>query len=86
MPFNSESGSIAGSISKRGTAKVSHQIKLVMSNILDGLINELSQADDLTNREKIELVKILSNLCLSKGSEYASESEYIIEIIKKKDD
>ena len=86
MPFNSESGSIAGSISKRGKAKVSHQIKLVMSNLLDGLINELSQADDLTNREKIELVKILSNLWLSKGSEYASESEYIIEIIKKNDD
>jgi len=86
MPFNSESGSIAGSISKRGKAKVSHQIKLVMSNLLEGLINELSQADNLTNREKIELVKILSNLCLSKGSEYASESEYIIEIIKKKDD
>jgi len=86
MPFNRESASIAGSISKRGKAKISHQIKLVMSNLLEGLINELSQADNLTNREKIELVKILSNLCLSKGSEYASESEYIIEIIKKNDD
>lgn len=86
MPFNSESGSVAGSISKRGKAKVSHQIKLVMSNLLDGLINELSQADNLTNREKIELVKILSNLCLSKNDEPRSESEFIIEIIKKNDD
>ena len=83
MPFNSESASIAGSISKRGKAKVSHQIKLVMSNLLDGLINELSETGDLTNREKIELVKILSNLCISKNDEPRSESEFIIEILKK---
>ena len=86
MPFNSESGSIAGSISKRGEAKVSHQIKLVMSNLLDGLINELSETGDLTNREKIELVKILSNLCISKNDEPRNESEFIIEILKKTDD
>lgn len=83
MPFNSESASVAGSISKRGKAKVSHQIKLVMSNFLSGLINELSDTEDLSNREKIELVKILSSLCLSKNDEPRSESEFIIEILKK---
>lgn len=85
MPFNSESASVAGSMSKRGKAKVSHQIKLVMSNFLNGLINELSDTEDLSNREKIELVKILSSLCLSKNDKPRSESEFIIEIIKKDD-
>jgi len=68
MSFNSETAKIAGSISKRGPAKIlppntKEKLNILYEGLLDDLI--VNQAD-LSNSEKIKLVQIISNYIVPK--------------------
>ena len=68
MSFNSETAKIAGSISKRGPAKIlppntKEKLNIIYEGLLDDLI--VNQAD-LSNSEKIKLVQIISNYIVPK--------------------
>ena len=61
MPFNPESAKIAGSLSKRGPAKVlppttKEKLNILYEDLLEDLI--INQKD-LSNSEKIKLVQII---------------------------
>ena len=68
MPFNPESAKIAGSLSKRGPAKVLPPTTKEKLNILyEGLLEDLIiNQKDLSNSEKIKLVEIISNYIVPK--------------------
>jgi hypothetical protein len=68
MPFNPESAKIAGSLSKRGPAKVLPPTTKEKLNILyEGLLEDLIiNQKDLSNSEKIKLVQIISNYIVPK--------------------
>ena len=68
MPFNPESAKIAGSLSKRGPAKVlppttKEKLNILYEDLLEDLI--INQKD-LSNSEKIKLVQIISNYIVPK--------------------
>lgn len=56
MPFNSETGSKAGKISKRG-AEVPIEMRGKLHNVINQIINDLDYAQ-LNNNQKIKLLDI----------------------------
>lgn len=68
MPFNPESAKIAGSLSKRGPAKVLPPTTKEKLNILyEGLLEDLIiNQKNLSYSEKIKLVQIISNYIIPK--------------------
>lgn len=76
MPFNPESAKIAGSLSKRGPAKVLPPTTKEKLNILyEGLLEDLIiNQKDLSNSEKIKLVQIISNYIVPKTKPIRDEA------------
>ena len=76
MPFNPESAKIAGSLSKRGPAKVLPPSTKEKLNILyEGLLEDLIiNQKDLSNSEKIKLVQIISNYIVPKTKPIRDEA------------
>ena len=76
MPFNPESAKIAGSLSKRGPAKVLHPTTKEKLNILyeDLLEDLIINQKDLSNSEKIKLVQIISNYIVPKTKPIRDEA------------
>ena len=68
MPFNPESAKIAGSLSKRGPAKVLPPTTKEKLNILyEGLLEDLIiNQKNLSYSEKIKLIQIISNYIVPK--------------------
>jgi len=84
MSFNSETAKIAGSISKRGPAKIlppntKEKLNILYEGLLDDLI--VNQAD-LSNSEKIKLVQIISNYIVPKTK--SVRDEVTLEKIKER--
>ena len=84
MPFNPESAKIAGSLSKRGPAKVlppttKEKLNILYEDLLEDLI--INQKD-LSNSEKIKLVQIISNYIVPKTKPIRDEAT--LEKIKKR--
>ena len=76
MPFNPESAKIAGSLSKRGPAKVlppttKEKLNILYEDLLEDLI--INQKD-LSNSEKIKLVQIISNYIVPKTKPIRDEA------------
>jgi len=76
MPFNPESSKIAGSLSKRGPAKVlppttKEKLNILYEDLLEDLI--INQKD-LSNSEKIKLVQIISNYIVPKTKPIRDEA------------
>ena len=76
MPFNPESAKIAGSLSKRGPAKVlppttKEKLNILYEDLLEDLI--INQKD-LSNSEKIKLVQIISNYFVPKTKPIRDEA------------
>jgi hypothetical protein len=68
MPYNSETGKIAGALSKRGPAKivplnVKEKMELLYEDMLDHLI---THQEDLTMSERVKLLQNLSNYLIPK--------------------
>ena len=68
MAYNSETGKIAGALSKRGPAKivplnVKEKMELLYEDLLDHLI---SHQKDLTMSERVKLLQNLSNYLIPK--------------------
>jgi len=68
MPYNSETGKIAGALSKRGPAKivplnVKEKMELLYEDLLDHLI---THQEDLTMSERVKLLQNLSNYLIPK--------------------
>jgi hypothetical protein len=85
MPFNPESAKIAGSLSKRGPAKVlppttKEKLNILYEDLLEDLI--INQKD-LSNSEKIKLVQIISNYIVPKTKPIRDEAT--LEKIKERD-
>jgi len=85
MPFNPESAKIAGSLSKRGPAKVLPPSTKEKLNILyEGLLEDLIiNQKDLSNSEKIKLVQIISNYIVPKTKPIRDEAT--LEKIEERD-
>ena len=76
MPFNPESAKIAGSLSKRGPAKVlppttKEKLNFLYEDLLEDLI---INHKDLSNSEKIKLVQIISNYIVTKTKPIRDEA------------
>ena len=87
MPFNPESAKIAGSLSKRGPAKVLPPTTKEKLNILyEGLLEDLIiNQKDLSNSEKIKkpyLEKWKKNFNLNWSSRYRGALRHIAKKIK----
>jgi hypothetical protein len=85
MSFNSETAKIAGSISKRGPAKVLPPNTKEKLNILyEGLLDDLIvNQNELSNSEKIKLIQIISNYIVPKTKPVRDEAT--LEKIEERD-
>ena len=87
MPFNSETGRLAGQKSKRGQGVLSKEIREKLSLITSELIDEID-IKELTSTEKIALLRILVSYTVPKLRQEQIEQEleqplFHIEIIDK---
>ena len=87
MPFNSETGRLAGQKSKRGQGVLSKEIREKLSLITSELIDEIN-IQELTSTEKIALLRILVSYTVPKLRQEKIEQEleqplFHIEIIDK---
>ena len=87
MPFNSETGRLAGQKSKRGQAALSKELRDKLSLITSDLIDEIN-IQELTSTEKIALLRILVSYTVPKLKTEGLEQEleqplFHIEIIDK---
>jgi hypothetical protein len=90
MPFNSETGRLAGQKSKRGQAALSSEIREKLSLITSEIIDEIN-IKELTSSEKIALLRILVSYTVPKPKTEGLEQEleqplFHIEIIDKTED
>ena len=89
MPFNSESGKLAGQKSRRGKAKMSSEIRDKLSQLTDSLIESID-ITTLSNSERIALIRILvgytiPKLANEKPSAFQEERLFQVEIIDRID-
>ena len=90
MPFNSETGRLAGQKSKRGQGALSKEIREKLSLITSEVIDEIN-IKELTSTEKIALLRILVSYTVPKLKTEGLEQEleqplFHIEIIDKTED
>ena len=88
MPFNSESGKLAGQKSRRGKAKMSSEIRDKLSQLTDSLIESID-ITTLSNSERIALLRILVGYTVPKlaneePSTFQEERLFQVEVIDKK--
>jgi len=85
MPFNSETAKEAGKNSKRGKAKHSSEIREMLSDLATQTLNTIN-TDQLTNSERIALLRILINYTVPKlqteRSETTEHREFTVTIIE----
>ena len=87
MPFNSETGRLAGQKSKRGQGALSKKIREKLSLITSELIDEID-IKELTSTEKIALLRILVSYTVPKLRQEQIEQDleqplFHVEIIDK---
>ena len=76
MPFNSETAKEAGKNSKRGKAKHSSEIREMLSDLATQTLNTIN-TDQLTNSERIALLRILINYTIPKlQTEHSDTTEH----------
>lgn len=84
MPFNSETGRLAGSKSKRGKAKHSSELRSKICEITNDLIESI-EIEELSTNDRIALLRILMNYSIPKlkdeNEEKTESSEYTIHIV-----
>ena len=73
MPFNSESGKLAGQKSRRGKAKMSSEIRDKLSQLTDSLIESID-ITTLSISDRIALLRILVGYTVPK---IASEKQVV---------
>ena len=90
MPFNSETGRLAGQKSKRGQGALSKELRDKLSLITSDLIDDIN-IKELNPSEKIALLRILVSYTVPKLKTEGLEQEleqplFHIEIIDKTED
>ena len=89
MPFNSESGKLAGQKSVRGNDKVGSELKNKLKDLTDHLIDTID-IHSLNNSERIALLRILVSytvpkLAIEKPTNVPEERLFQVEIIDRLD-
>lgn len=87
MPFTSETGAEAGKLSKRNASKIGAELKNTLQDLSLNILKDLDY-HTLSNRDKIQLLKIATSFVLPKQkaiqvTEEIQQTEYTIEIIDK---
>lgn len=84
MPFNSETAIEAGKKSKRGKAKYSSEIRAKLSDLATQTLNTIN-TEQLTNSERIALLRILINYTVPKlqteRSQTTGHKEFTVKVI-----
>jgi len=84
MPFNSQTAKEAGKKSKRGKAKHSSEIREMLSDLATQTLNNI-KTEQLTNSERIALLRILINYTVPKlqteRSETTEHKEFTVTIV-----
>ena len=84
MPFNSETAKEAGTKSKRGKAKHSSELRARLSDLATQTLNTIN-TEQLTNSERIALLRILINYTVPKlqteRSETKEHKEFTVKVL-----
>ena len=84
MPFNSQTAKEAGKKSKRGKAKHSSEIREMLRDLATQTLNNIN-TEQLTNSERIALLRILINYTVpklqTKRSETTEHKEFTVKVL-----
>ena len=84
MPFNNETAIEAGKKSKRGKAKHSSELRARLSDLATQTLNTIN-TEQLTNSERIALLRILINYTVPKlqteRSETKEHKEFTVKVL-----
>ena len=84
MPFNSETAIEAGKKSKRGKAKHSSELRAKLSDLARKTLNTIN-TEQLTNSERIALLRILINYTVPKlqteRSQATGHKEFTVKVL-----
>ena len=84
MPFNSQTAKEAGKKSKRGKAKHSSEIREMLRDLATQTLNNIN-TEQLTNSERIALLRILINYTVpklqTKRSETTEHREFTVKVL-----
>jgi hypothetical protein len=84
MPFNSQTAKEAGKKSKRGKAKHSSEIREMLNDLATQTLNNIN-TEQLTNSERIALLRILINYTVPKlqteRSETTEHKEFTVKVL-----
>ncbi len=84
MPFNSETAIEAGKRSKRGKAKHSSELRARLSDLATQTLNAIN-TEQLTNSERIALLRILINYTVPKlqteRSQTTGHKEFTVKVL-----
>ena len=77
MPFNRNTGSLAGKKSKRGNGVINKELKIKLGEIFNETLDSIN-VEELTTTEKIKLIQVTINYIMAK--ENTNESNNINDV------